>query len=335
VRRVVQSRQAVRHAVDDAEADVREAHARDVLAQGHALAPVLRVLHGAAQMRGDEADGLEMEHVAHLPGTLGDEALDGVGQSVHAGRGGEAPRHGGHHLRVDDRDLGDVVRVDADEFALLLHVGDDVVDRDLGRGSGGGGHGNGEGGVVLRVGDALEAHHVGELGVLDDDADRLRGVHGRAAADGDDAVGPGGLERAHTGLDVFNGGVGLDVGVELVGDLRPVQHVQHLLGDAELHEIGVGADKGFFTAAGSQLMRDLGDRAGAVVRDGVENNAIGHSNLSFAYMTTGCGILPVPLYHVFPERKREKWNFLLPVRRIREFSRRVRWPRRPRGGPAG
>ena len=85
---------------------------------------------------------------------------------------------------IDDGDLGDVVGVNADELALLLHVGDDVVDGDLSGGAGGGRDGDGEHGVLLGGGDALEAGHVGKLGVLDDDADALAGVHGGAAADG-------------------------------------------------------------------------------------------------------------------------------------------------------
>jgi hypothetical protein len=45
-------------------------------------------------------------------------------------------------------------------------------------------------------------------------------------------------------LDVLDRGIRLDVGIELVGDLR-LQHVEQLhvgdlFGDAELHEIGIG-----------------------------------------------------------------------------------------------
>ena len=39
-----------------------------------------------------------------VPGGLGDVALDGVGQGVHAGGGGQALGHGGHHIGVDDGD---------------------------------------------------------------------------------------------------------------------------------------------------------------------------------------------------------------------------------------
>ena len=63
-----------------------------------------------------------MEHVGELPGALGGVALDGVGQSVHTGGSGQAGGHGGHHVGVDDGDLGGVVGVDAHELADLLGV---------------------------------------------------------------------------------------------------------------------------------------------------------------------------------------------------------------------
>lgn len=78
-----------------------------------------------------------MEHVRHLPRGEGDVPLDGVRERVHAGGGGQALGHGGHHVRIDDGDDGHVVRVHADELALALHVRDDVVDRHLGGGAGG------------------------------------------------------------------------------------------------------------------------------------------------------------------------------------------------------
>ena len=152
---VIEGGQTVSHAVDDAQAHVGEAHTGDILAQGHALAAVRIVVYGVPQVGGDEADGFQVEHIGHLPGALGDEALDGVGQGVHAGSGSQSGGHGGHHIRVHHGDLGDVVGVHADELTLLLHVGDDVVDGDLSGGAGGGGDGDGEDGVLLGGGDAL------------------------------------------------------------------------------------------------------------------------------------------------------------------------------------
>ena len=108
---------------------------------------------------------------------------------------------------------------------LLSHVGDDIVDGHLGGRAGGGGNGDDGHAGLLGGRHALQAAHVGELGVVDDDADGLGGVHGGAAADGDDVIRARGLEGGHAGLDVLNGGVGLDVGEDLVARGRSVSRI--------------------------------------------------------------------------------------------------------------
>ena len=275
---VVHGAQGVGHGVSDAQAHIGEGHAGDELAQGHAFAALVLVVHGAPQALGDEPDGLQVQAVGQSPGGLGGVALNGVGQGIHAGGGGEALGHGGHHVGVHDGDVGDVVGVHADELALALHVGDDVVDGGLGGGAGGGGHGDGEHGAVLGGGHALQGADVGELGVVDDDADGLAGVHGGAAADGDHVVGTRLLVGLHAGLDVLNGGVGLDVGVDLIGHTGLVQQVGDLLGDVELDQVGVGGDEGLLVALGGHQTGDLLDGALSVIRDSVEHKTIDHDN---------------------------------------------------------
>ncbi len=262
--------------MDDAEADVGEALARNILRKSHAFAAFSRVLAGAAEVLGDELDGLEVEHIGHFPGGLGDVAFDGVGESVHAGGGGQAAGHGGHHVGVNDGDFGDVVGVDADELALLFHVGDDVVDGDFGGGAGGGRDGDGEDGVILGGSNAFKASDVREFGVVGDDADGLGGVHGGAAADSDDGVRARFGKGLAAGLDVFNGRVGLDLAEEGIGDTGGVEDVAYLFGDAELHKVGVRAEKNLFAAAAGEFIGDLGDRALAVVGNGVQNDTVCH-----------------------------------------------------------
>ena len=75
------------HGVHDAQAHIGEAHAGHILAQSHALTTLVGVSNGTAQAIRDDLDGLDVEHIAHFPCTLGDVALDGVGQSIHAGGG--------------------------------------------------------------------------------------------------------------------------------------------------------------------------------------------------------------------------------------------------------
>ena len=208
---------------------------------------------------------------------LGDVTLDGVGQSVHTGGGGQALGHGGHHIGIDHSDLGDIVGVHADELALLLHIGDDVVDGDLSRSTGGGGHGNGEHSVLLGGSHAFQRAHIRELGVVDDDADGLCGIHGGTAADGHDAVCLSSLEGCHAVLHIGDGGVGLDLAVNSVGEVCSIQQVGDFLGHAKLDQIGVRADKSLLVAAGGQLGNDVLNGTVAMVGNGVQNNAISHN----------------------------------------------------------
>ena len=209
--------------------------------------------------------------------TLGDVTLNGMGQRIHTGGGSQTLGHGGHHVGVDHSDLGDIVSVHADELALLLHVGDDVVDGDLGSSTGGGGHCNGEHCVLLGGSNAFQRADVRKLGVIDDDADGLCGIHGGAAADGHDAVSLGSLEGSHAVLHVSDGGVRLDLAVNSVGKVCSIQQVGDLFGNAKLDQVGVGADESLLVAAGGQLGNDVLDGAVAVVGDGIQNNAVSHN----------------------------------------------------------
>ena len=80
-------------------------------------------------------------------------------------------------------------------------------------------------------------------------------------------------------LNVLDCGVGLDIGVDLIGDLGGIEKVGHLGRDAELHEVGVGGNEGFLEAAGRNLVRDLGDGARSVIRRLVEHDALNHWSL--------------------------------------------------------
>ena len=271
VRGVVVSGQGVSHGVVDAQANVGEAHAGDILAKSHALAAGagltgLGLGDGVAQVLADQLNGLKVEHIGELPSALGGVALDGVGQCVHASGSGQAGGHGSHHVGIDDSNLGGIVGVDAHELADLLGVGDDVVDGHLGGGTGGRRHGDGEHGVVLSGSNALEAADIGELGVVDDDADGLCGIHGGAAADGDQVVSAGCLKCFNTVLDILDRRVCFNIGVELVVKTVCGQNVGYFGGNLEFYEIRVGTYERLFKAVGFRLVRDLLNRACSVIR---------------------------------------------------------------------
>ena len=152
-----------------------------------------------------------MEHISHLPGASCGVAFNGMCQGIHTGRSGQSFWHGGHHLRIDNCHDGHVMRINADELALLFHIGDHVVDGHFGSGAGSGGNSDGGHARILGGGHAFEASHIFKLRIGNDDADGLGGIHGRTAADGDDVVSAGLFESSHTGLHIFNRGIGLDV----------------------------------------------------------------------------------------------------------------------------
>ena len=260
MRGVVQSRQTVCHAVDNAQANIGETHAGNVLTQSHAFAPFRGVLHSAAQALADQLDGFQMEHIGDDAVTLGDVTLNGMGQRIHTGGGSQTLGHGGHHVGVDHSDLGDIIGVHADELALLLHVGDDIVDGDLGSSTGGGGHCNGEHCVLLGGSNTFQRADVRKLGVIDDDADGLCGIHGGAAANGHDAVCTGNLEGLNAVLYVLNRRVRLDLAVNGIREADLVQKIRHLLRNAELQKVRIRANKSFFVAARLKLLRNLFNR---------------------------------------------------------------------------
>ena len=276
MRGVIQSGETVCHGVYDAEADIREAHACNVLTERHALSAGFGVLHRAAQVLGNQANGFKVEHIGNGAGALRDVALNGVGQSIHTGRSGQTLRHGGHHIRVNNRDLRDVVRVYADELSLLLHVGDNVVDCHFRSGTGSGRHCNGEHRVLLRRRNALQRANVCELRVLNDDADGLCGIHGGAAANGHDAVCAGNLEGLNAVLYVLNRRVRLDLAVNGIREAGLVQKIRHLLRNAELQKVRVRANKSFFVAARLKLLRNLFNRTLAVIRNCVQYDSADH-----------------------------------------------------------
>ena len=93
--------------------------------------------------------------------------------------------------------------------------------------------------MLFGGGHALQAAHVGKFRVVGNNAHGLGRIHGRAAADGHDAVRPAVLEGGHAMLHIFNGGVGLYFAVNLIGEAGGVQQACHLIGDAEFEKVRV------------------------------------------------------------------------------------------------
>src|SRR5699024_5569157 len=156
---------------------------------------------------------------------------------IHTGSSTQALGHGSGHLGVNDCHNGDIVGVNTHELAALLHVGDHIVDGNLGCGTGGGGNGdNGQAGL-LGFSHAVHRTDIGKLGVGHDDADGLTGIDDAAAADSYDAISAFLLADFHTGLDVLDGGVGLDIVIYGVGNTGIVHDLHDLGSHVEFHQV--------------------------------------------------------------------------------------------------
>ena len=155
--------------------------------------------------------------------------------------------------------------VNADEFSFLFGVGDHVVDGDLGGSTGSSRNGDRGNRVILCRRNAFQRAHVGKFEIGDDNADRFGSVHGGTAADGDDGISAASLECSHAVLYVLNGRIGLDPGINGVGDLRFIKQIRHFSGYAEFDQIGVGANKNMLKAFCLSDHRDLADSAFAVM----------------------------------------------------------------------
>ena len=263
----------MRHGVNDSQPDVGESHTRDVLSERHALSAFLRIGDCAAERFGNDFDRFEVEHIRHFPSAFRDIALDCVRERIHARRGRKPLGHRGHHFGIYHCDDGNIVDVHADKFTFLFHIGDDVIDSDLRRGACRRGNRDNGNGRVLGGRYAFQRTHVRKFGIRNDNADRLRRIHRRTAADRDEAIRLALLKRRNARLHVLDRGIGLDVRIQSIRDLGAVQYVEHLFRNAEFYEVGIGANKCFFQPSSRNFPRDLVDRARAVITRLVQNDS--------------------------------------------------------------
>ncbi len=75
-------------------------------------------------------------------------------------------------------------------------------------------------------------------------------------------------------LDVLDGGVGLDVGIEGVGNSVLFQKICDIGCDTELDKVGIGCDEGLLEASCLDETGDLLDGAVAVIGNAVKDKTI-------------------------------------------------------------
>ena len=133
--------------------------------------------------------------------------------------------------------------VDAHHLPVLFGIRDDVIDRDFRRRTGSGRHRDDRNGFVLRRRRTFQTSYIGKFRIFNDDSYCFCSIHGRTAADGNDAVSAHFLKCFHAVLYVFNCRIGFDFGKNFIGNSGLVQQVGYLFCHAEFDQIRIGGQK--------------------------------------------------------------------------------------------
>ena len=208
---VVLAAQRIAQGVDGGGAGGGDGHAGIEAGDLHLVLGVhgLGIVAGALDVVQDHVQSLHGEDVAEGVGLVGGPALDGVGQGVHAGGGGDLPGQLLNHDGVQDDVVGDHVGVHDAHLQLLLRHSHDGVGSGFGAGAGGGGDHQGldallgAAGLVQQLLDTVLVGH--------QDGGQLGGVLHAAAADGHDEVGAVRLALVHQLLGLHVGGLSRQV----------------------------------------------------------------------------------------------------------------------------
>lgn len=93
---------------------------------------------------------------------------------------------------------------------------------------------------------ALKAAHIFKFWIGNDDTDGFGSIHGRAAADCNEVVGTGILECLYTVLDILDGWIWFDIGINLIHKTILVQYICYLFVTPNLIRSGSEQTKAFW-----------------------------------------------------------------------------------------
>ena len=195
-----------------------------------------------------------------LPGLTGGGTADigfhRMGQSIHAGGGGEMGRQGEREPGVQHRILGDEDEIVHHILVLNLGVRNDGSQGGFAAGSGGGGNGNQSGKRTQNPQGTLELSQRG-AGTSQPSPHSLGTVHGGAAANGNQGLAPVTPVQAQCLLYVDHRGIGSGLIIDRVGNVVFVQHRLQLGGNGAADDAGVGDNQHsadiFFLKHGAQF----------------------------------------------------------------------------------
>ena len=195
------------------------------------------------QILKDEAHAFDGDAFSH--GMVARRAIgfEAMGESVHAGAGGDERRHADGEFRIADHHARHHLGMEDHLLGLRQLLGDDAGAADLGARSRRGRHGNHRGdlvGIGARppIADILEIPERPRL--PGHEGDDLAGIEARAAAESDDPVMAALAIGGDASFDIGVNRVRLNVGEYRHGKPRVFQDADGALGDGELGEPRIG-----------------------------------------------------------------------------------------------
>ena len=170
----------------------------------------------------NQTGSLKCQLTRLICGRAANVCLHGVRQGVHARGRGKVRRQRIRELRVQHGVAGNQRKAHNGVFVVRVAIGDNGCQRDFAARACGGGDGNKHRNTTQHAQHAFHLAH-GFVGIGNTGADCLCAVHGRAAANGDNAVAIVLVVERQCFLHVIDGGVGKRFVVHGEGNARLAQ----------------------------------------------------------------------------------------------------------------
>ena len=271
----------VSHTMINTQTNIRECHTGNILSYGHTVATLWigRIIHSDRQVLMNHLDSLELEHITHLPSSLGNQALDSVSHRIHTGSCGKPLWQRIHQLSIYDSNGRNIVRIHAYHLLLALLVDNHIVDGCLCCGTSSSRKSYDRQALVLGRSNTLQRNDVGKLRVGNNHADTLCRIHRTATTDSDDEVCLSILASLNTCSNIRNCWVWLYVIKYLVSDVSLVQYVEYHLGNAKFHQALVCYNQSFFPTTTSDYCRKLLAGTWTEIGNFIKNESVYHKCL--------------------------------------------------------
>ena len=245
---------------------VRKSHSGNVLSKCHSLTSLFLIIHCITQRSWNDLDCFQMEHICHFPCSLSCISLDCMCQGIHTGGSCQSFWHGGHHIRINDRDHRHVVRINTDKFSLSLHIRDNVVDCNFCCCTSGCRYCNDRYAWFFRGCNSLKTSDILKFRIGNNDSDRFWGIHRRSSTDCDQVISFRFLKCLNAVLYILDRRVCFDIWINFISKSVFVKNIRYLFCNTKFDQIRIRTYKCFFESTRLCLCCNLFDRSCSVVR---------------------------------------------------------------------